>query len=377
MSMLNRKSKNMIIFLLIIVYALLFRMVIFPNVLKYSEGINTAFSIILAAFSIYLLGYRKLNTSSYKKGFIKSVVIFLFLYFIGIYGAGLVIGFLKNSYSTKLPTLLDNIVSVIITILATEIFRYVFISANKDSKKSIVLITILLSVLEINLFMRNNTFNDLSSSFKFISTMVLPIVMKNVMCSYLTYQSDYKAPLVYRCIMDVYFYILPLQPDLNDYVISILTLLLPFMIMMYSNRIAYERDEIKEHEFGKGFIKLVDIPFLFIVVFLVLMIMDIGPFKLVGIETGSMTPTIRVGDAVLIDKKVNKDKLKVKDIIAYKNKDGILVVHRIIKINSDGTFITKGDANNSADTLYVNKDQIKGKVKLKIPFIAYPKILFK
>jgi signal peptidase len=177
--------------------------------------------------------------------------------------------------------------------------------------------------------------------------------------------------------MDVYFYILPLQPDLNDYVISILTLLLPFMIMMYSNRIAYERDEIKEHEFGKGFIKLVDIPFLFIVVFLVLMIMDIGPFKLVGIETGSMTPTIRVGDAVLIDKKVNKDKLKVKDIIAYKNKDGILVVHRIIKINSDGTFITKGDANNSADTLYVNKDQIKGKVKLKIPFIAYPKILFK
>lgn len=377
MSMLARKYKNLLIFSVIIIYSIIFRIVVFPNVLKYTEGINSAFSILLLAFSIYLLGYRKSNSTTYKKGFIKSVVVFLFLYFIGIYGAGLIIGFLRNSYSTRFLTMMDNISNVIITIIAIELFRYVFITANKDSKKSIAFITILLSILEINMFIRKSTFGDLSSSFKFVSTTILPIIMKNVMCSYLTYQSDYKPALIYRCVMDVYFYILPLQPDLNDYVISIITLLLPFMIMMYSNRIVYEKDEVKEHEFGKRFIKLVDIPFLFIVVFLILMVLDIGPFKLVGIETGSMTPKIRIGDAVLIDKNVNRDKLKVKDIIAYVNKDGKLIVHRIIKINSDGTFITKGDANNSADAHYVSKDQVKGKVKLKIPFIAYPKLLFK
>ena len=43
-----------------------------------------------------------------------------------------------------------------------------------------------------------------------------------------------------------------------------------------------------------------------------------------------MTPNIKVGDAVVVDKTANKEKLKEKDIIAYKNDDGIIVIHRII-----------------------------------------------
>ena len=56
---------------------------------------------------------------------------------------------------------------------------------------------------------------------------------------------------------------------------------------------------------------------------------------------------------------------------------GDLIIHRIMKKNYDGTFITKGDFNNVADPLYVNKEQIQGKIRLKIPFIAYPALLFK
>ena len=120
-----------------------------------------------------------------------------------------------------------------------------------------------------------------------------------------------------------------------------------------------------------------DIPIYGCLTLILLMILGIGPFKIIGIETPSMTPNINVGDAVIINKKVNTNKLKEKDVVAYKNKDNVIVVHRIININSDGTYITKGDYNNSADSDYVNKNQIVGKVILKIPYIAYPAIVFR
>ena len=98
---------------------------------------------------------------------------------------------------------------------------------------------------------------------------------------------------------------------------------------------------------------------------------------MIGIETGSMSPKIKIGDAVVIDKTADFTKLKEGDIVAYKSDSGIVIVHRIINVNSDNTYITKGDFNNSPDAKYVDPSQIVGKVRLKIPFIAYPKIIFK
>ena len=114
-----------------------------------------------------------------------------------------------------------------------------------------------------------------------------------------------------------------------------------------------------------------------IAIIIICMIMGIGPIKLIGIESPSMTPSIKKGDAVIIDKTYNKDKLKVNDVIAYIDKEDKIIVHRIININKDGTFITKGDLNNTSDKEYVKKDQIQGKVILTIPYIAYPSIVLR
>ena len=86
-----------------------------------------------------------------------------------------------------------------------------------------------------------------------------------------------------------------------------------------------------------------------------------------------MTPTLNIGDAVIINKYVDKSKLKENDIIAYK-RDGVLIVHRIIKVNKDKTYETKGDYNNSSDYGYINSDAIFGKVIIKIPYLAYPAV---
>ena len=91
-----------------------------------------------------------------------------------------------------------------------------------------------------------------------------------------------------------------------------------------------------------------------------------------------MSPKIKKGDAVILEKVKDPDKLKEKDIIAYYNSDrNKVIIHRITEISTaDGerVFVTKGDANNAADSNVVVVSQIRGVVKVKIPYIAYPTV---
>ena len=79
------------------------------------------------------------------------------------------------------------------------------------------------------------------------------------------------------------------------------------------------------------------------------------------VATGSMSGTIEVDDIIFV--KITKD-VKINDIVTFKNKDGDIITHRLIKY--DGSrYITKGDINNVSDEA-VSKEQIIGKVSLVI-----------
>lgn len=74
------------------------------------------------------------------------------------------------------------------------------------------------------------------------------------------------------------------------------------------------------------------------------------------VVSGSMEPTINVGDLVIV--KLTDD-FDVNDIITYKE-NNYFVTHRVIK--KDGrNIIAKGDSNNSADKV-IDKDDCIGKV---------------
>lgn len=95
------------------------------------------------------------------------------------------------------------------------------------------------------------------------------------------------------------------------------------------------------------------------------------------IVSGSMEPTIKIRDAIII-KRYDEQDLKVGDIITYRSEDpyfyGIMITHRIIDItNEDGkkVYITKGDHNATRDRLAIKNNQIYGKVVMVIPKIGY------
>ncbi len=82
---------------------------------------------------------------------------------------------------------------------------------------------------------------------------------------------------------------------------------------------------------------------------------NIFGYSIFSTETGSMSPTMKKGDIIII--KIG-DEIKEKDIITYK-KENVLITHRIVRIDGD-IIIAKGDNNNIEDEP-IKKDEVIGK----------------
>lgn len=97
----------------------------------------------------------------------------------------------------------------------------------------------------------------------------------------------------------------------------------------------------------------------------------IGSFKFMYVLTGSMSPIIEPGD-MIITKAVKAEELNKGDIITFRASGNTLVTHRIIEKNLDGSFVTKGDANNVEDMdLKANGENLVGKYIFRIPKGGY------
>ena len=94
---------------------------------------------------------------------------------------------------------------------------------------------------------------------------------------------------------------------------------------------------------------------------------DFFGFKSFVIVSGSMEPTLKKQDAILV-KEVPEEEIKVNDILSFTTK-GTNVTHRVIAITEeDGSkkYTTKGDNNNTEDKEKITYQQIEGKYQFKI-----------
>lgn len=89
--------------------------------------------------------------------------------------------------------------------------------------------------------------------------------------------------------------------------------------------------------------------------------------------TGSMSPTIKVGDLVVV-KEVKPEDIKENDIITFgSNSSDNITTHRVKEVLNDGqdiSYVTQGDANNVEDPMPVESDVLLGKVNKVIPSVG-------
>jgi signal peptidase len=94
-----------------------------------------------------------------------------------------------------------------------------------------------------------------------------------------------------------------------------------------------------------------------------------GGIEFYVVESGSMAPTLQVGDLIFVRPKKQYQK---GDVVTYEKiatKKEETITHRVFRIDQiEGKkyFVTKGDANQAADKLPILEEEIKGKVIFKI-----------
>lgn len=369
----KRGYKKLLIFQLIMFLILILNSFIHNILGNYSTIIFLVLTTIAFKF---IFGIEK-DRHRFTKDIIFDVIIFLLTFFLLYYLSGIIIGFARTDNYYNVNGIITFIIPIIITTILKEFLRYQVIMKSEGSKLLTILTCILFIFLDVTNPIFYNGFASKYDTFIFFALTLLPAISSNIVCSYLTYKVGYKPNILYLLVINLYQYLLPLVPNPNEYLASLVNFLLPILLgFKLSSFFNLTMDEEIERDYNKkGIISLI-IPTILVII-LVYFTSGYFHYYAVAIASGSMEKVISKGDIVVIEKlDAEYEKLKEGQIIAY-TYNGVLVVHRIVRIiKQDGQYYvyTKGDANPNEDNYVVEQDTIMGTVKAVVPYLGLPTV---
>ncbi len=318
--------------------------------------------------SLLLLGVEKrgerLTKDSLLILLIGSISYYLITYIIGYFS-----GFLRTGYSHSISGIIYNVGLWSIFIIFTEVMRGMIIKKGKYYKGLVIFSIFVFSLLEIVTSASIYYIFSKKVLFNLFFTIVIPVVTKNILMTYVADKASYKNNIVYRLIMEIPIYIIPIVPDIGDYLRNLSLLVLPLILLYCHNYNYYESRKIKN---GKNLHRnrilntICDIIIMIVLVCMIVLVSGKFRFIALTIGSGSMSNTINKGDVVIIDKNSNYN---VGDIVAFKKGRRILV-HRIVYKSENG-YNTKGDNNKDRDNWLVAEGDIIGKYMFRIKYIGW------
>ena len=320
--------KKLLIFEFIIFIILILNSFVWNILENYTTILFLIISIIIFK---KIFGIEK-DKHRYVKDIIFEIVIFLLIFFLLYYLSGIIIGFARTDNYYNLNGIIKFIIPVTIIIVLKEYLRYSVIMKSEGSKLVTIITCILFILLDITNAIYYNEFLTKYEVFIFIALTLLPSISTNIVCSYLTYRVGYKPNIFYLLVMNLYQYLIPIVPNPNEYIASIIYFLLPILLLGKLSRFFKTSiDEEVERDYKKSKLLSLIVPTMLVIV---LVYFTSGYFKYhaIAVASGSMEKKISKGDVVIVEKIYDKyDLLKEGQVIAYKY-EGIIVVHRIVKI---------------------------------------------
>lgn len=362
----------------LIIFSFAFILFFLLNSLKFqflNQTILNIILILLLGLTYFLFGFEK-NRKRYWKDIVLEIIIVLISFFLMYYLLGILIGFAKTKNYLTITSFKKFIFPIFIYIILKEYLRYQLVMKASEEKKLIYLICIFFIALENTIPFSIHPLSFNQEMFLFLALTFIPSVTENILCTYLTLNFGYIPGIVYLLIIKLYFYILPLIPNPNEYIYSMVFFLLPvfvlFRIKSWQQKDRTNQIERKQQN-KSGLIYY--LPSLIITIVLVYFVSGYFKYYAIAIASNSMSPCFYKGDVVIINQKYQN--LNQGDIIAFKY-EGTVIVHRIhqmIKTKNEYFIYTKGDANHNPDNYKITKDMILGVVNCKIPYIGKPTVL--
>lgn len=357
--------------------------VFFLNIfMKFIHNDYVTFLILVLAVLLLslLVGYEKHQVVDKitEKRILKYVAIYCISFLVFEYALGYLFNYVSTPYKKDPINIIKNILPTVLIILSSEYLRGILIRKGGHNKFILVFTVLMFIILDLSINAVYFNLSEPNELLKFLSSVFLVSIFRNVILTRFTYYYGIKQNIVYRLILELYLYVMPFIPDLGTYLESVLLMIFPFILNIVMMA-GFEKEKRKDYRENKPFRKILNILVIMILAIIVSLNSNIFRFWMVMVASGSMEPTIKIGDAVIIDKSYQKhiDRLQVGDILAF-NVGKKIYVHRIIDIqNENGNYNikTKGDREGqSVDNWRVTNKDIIGVVKLRIKYIGYPTV---
>lgn len=319
--------------------------------------------------SLFILGVEK-RGERLTKDSLLLLLIGSISYYLITYVMGYFTGFLKSSYSHNIGSIIYNVGLWSLFIVFVEVIRGMILKKGKYYKGLIGLSVVVFSILEIATAMNIFNISNKLMLFDNIFSIIIPIITKNILMTYIGYKTSYTNNIIYRFIMEIPIYIVPIIPDIGDYLRNLILILLP-LFLIYWHMISFNKSRKITNSRSlrlKRMIEIIlDIIIGILLIIIVVLVSGVFRFVALTIGSGSMTGTIDKGDVVIIDKGA-KD-YKEGDIVAFR-KNNYVLVHRIVYVGENG-YNTKGDYNKNRDNWLVEDKDIMGKYVFKIKYVGW------
>ena len=338
----------------------------------FSLTINKWFSaglLAISAITVSLLIKRSKMLKSNKKKIFIIMVVFGIIYVALFYMFGLYTGFYSQTNTFSLKTIFNYIIPITMIIISTEVIRSKLLTIDKT--KSIVLVTIFGTLVDITMYLDVYGFNNLDSFLGLLGFVSFSAIAGNILYTYISRKYGKEPVIAYKLITILYMYIIPVMPNVYIYFRTFVRLIYPLLIYGYLERY-YNDEKLKKRpkEIKQQNISLITGSITTIIIIALVSCKFLYGVLVIGSE--SMSGSIEKGDVIVFKSK--KNNIKEGDVIVFK-KEKIKVVHRVIAIknvNNEFRYYTKGDANIMADEKYVTKSDLMGKVLIRIRYIGKP-----
>jgi signal peptidase len=339
--------------------------------------------IILALTTLYAAGgLEKIRSWTNNRITLMALLAAVFQIFILI-DAGIIGKFGKSPVSFTLTGIGINLTLVTTTLLGTELSR-AYLTKNLNRKNptlTLATVTLLYTFADVSILALLN-FQDPRTYSKFIGSGFLPVLTENLLATYVALLSGPAASLAYRAPLQAFKWFCPILPDLPWGYESLIGVMVPTIGFIAIAQATTQKDlrkagiptqrrpipRLRKSQTSmKGWMA--------ISIFMVLTVWAstglLGFYPTI-IASGSMRPTLEVGDVALVIP-VDPSQIHVGDIIQYWQ-EGEMNLHRVHDIyQTEGSriFVTKGDANTAPDVEPLLPAQIRGKLIFTIPKMGW------
>ncbi len=354
-----------ILLLIILLFALFM-----PNIFT---RISLAIFLFLYTLFVSFMIKKRNITSIYKKDVTITLIILGIIYLGFFYLMGVFVGFYKNVITFKFSTMYKYIIPVSVIIITSEMLRSIFLSQGK-AKFSKILTTMSMVLIDLIVYVNIYTINSRESFADIIGFSFFASISCNLLYNYISSRYGNKGIIIYRLITTLYFYVVPIIPDVYIFFRSVFRIIYPYAIYLILDYSFKKRNIAMEYHDSKK--RVISFSITTIIIILIVMLISCKfRYGVIVVGSGSMEGTLNIGDIAIFES-YNRQKINKDDVIIF-NRDDVKFIHRVVKItftNNEYRYYTKGDANQELDEGYVTRNDMIGVSKLRIKYIGYPSI---